>query len=302
MINHEYANNLVIRNNTPIGGVSWMPPTFVATTNVDFNPDGSVRGERHTTLTIIGPDGRDISAVNGGVVDVRQLAASWVDHWSIVYSVSGNPIPTTGGLATINCYAINKRTLAGITDQSFIQYAAPSVSSDNAVFAKSATSANGTNNWMLTISAGENQSTERSTNIVISHEGATETFRITQAAGVKVYSKPVITFRASKGTNSAFPLSSAANELSNLTYQVSVSYQWNGIGAVYNETYYPTISGSAIGFNRNIISDGSSMVLTEKNYGDQRSITYTATFEIGGQTADPVSVTIYQARAWNVET
>lgn len=302
VINHEYANNLTIRNNASVGGLSWVPPTFSATTNTDLNADGSIRGERHTTLTIIGPDGKDITAHNGGVVDVRQLAASWVNRWSIVYSVSGNPIPTTGGTATVNCYAVNNRTLAGVSNPSFVQYAAPSASSDNSVFTKSGTSANGANNWMFTVSIGENQSSERGTNVVISHEGATERFRVTQAGGVKVYKKPVITFTANNGTDPKDALTSQDNQKSVLSYSVSVSYQWNGVGAVYNETYYPTISGSATGFIRSIISEGTSMVSTEKNYGDQRSVTYTASFSIGGQAADPISVTIYQARAWNVET
>ena len=301
VINHEYASNLTIRNNSSVSGFTWTPPTFKATVNTDINGDGSIKGERHTTLTIVGPDGKDITVANGGVVNVKQLAASWVNNWSIKYTLSGNPIATTGGSATVNFYAVNNRTLAGVSSSSYIVYAQPASSSDNSAFTKSATSASGANNWMFTVSIGENRSAERGTNIVLSHEGATASFRITQNAGVKVYGKPVITFTTNNGT-SARPLSSAANEMAVLSYSVSATYQWNGAGAVYTETYYPTISGSATGFNRTETASGTSLVKTEANYGTERSVTYTATFSIGGQTANPVSVTIYQKRAWNVDT
>lgn len=301
VIGHEYVTNLSIRNNSSVSGFSWSQPLFSATPNADLNPDGSIKGQRQTTLTIIGPDGLDISAVNGGVVNINQSSASWVNNWSIQYSVSGNPIPLLGGSAQVTCYAINNRSLAGVTNTSYIQYAEPVVSSDNSAFTRSATTYAGSNNWQFTISAGANYSTARSTNVVLAHGGATANFSISQSAGVKVYLKPVITFTAKGGTNPEVPLSSAEGKLSVLTYTVSVSYQWNGVGEVFTETMYPVISGSGTGFIKTENGNGKSVVRTEANKGDARNVTYTATFSIGGQTADPVSVTIYQARAWNVD-
>ena len=67
------------------------------------------------------------------------------------------------------------------------------------------------------------------------------------------------------------------------------------------ETYYPTITGNAEGFVRIETETGKSRVSTEANNGKERSVVYTANFTIGGQTAEPVSVTIWQARAWNVD-
>ena len=301
VLDHEYASNLNIRSNSTVGGFTWSKPSFSATPNTDLNGDSSIKGQRQTTLTIIGPDGIDITAANGGTINVNQSAASWVNNWSIQYAVTGNPIPLQGGSAQVTCYAVNNRTLAGVSNSSYIQYAEPTVSSSNSAFTRSSTTSNGANSWTFTISAEANSSTARSTNVVLSHEGATTNFNITQSAGVKVYRKPVITFTANNGTNSNFPLSSAAGNKSVLTYSVSVSYQLNGEGEIFTETMYPTISGSGIGFSKIENGTGKSTVTTEANKGDAREVTYTATFSIGGQTADPVSVTIYQARAWNVD-
>ena len=118
---------------------------------------------------------------------------------------------------------------------------------------------------------------------------------------MKVYSKPVITMTANKGTDKTRPLTSAAGDRSILTYSVSVRCSWNGVGASNLETYYPTITGNAEGFVRTETETGKSRVSTEANNGKERSVVYTANFTIGGQTAEPVSVTIWQARAWNVD-
>lgn len=423
VINHEYADNLTIRNNSSVGGFTWSPPSFSATANTDLDASGGIKGERRTTMTVVGPDGKDITAANGGVINVNQLAGAWVNNWSISYTLTGSPIAASGGTATVTCYAVNKRSLAGVTDNKFTVYAAPSSSSSNSTFTKSAITANGATNWKFTVSAPNNTTeSARSTSITLSHESATVNFDISQAkgsitsytygpwktssvtgsvspstvaasggnftysavakqvrdktpvwngvagsgttiangdsqtinvsaswtkvdgaatinsngtgsygnnesgsartsnakatyggvsspnvpvyqsAGNKVYSKPVITFKGDEGTNIDDALSSSANEKCILTYSVSVSYQWNGSGTSYSETYYPTISGSATGFVRTETAQGKSSVITEANYGDARSVTYTATFSISGQTANPVSVTIYQKRAWNVDT
>lgn len=422
VIDHERMPNLTIRNNATVGGFNWTAPAFSANPNSDLNMDGTIKGERKTTMAIIGPDGKDITSKNGGLVKVKQLAGTWINKWSIHYTLSDNPIAATGGTATIKCYAVNERSLAGIVDKKYNVYVAPDVSIDNNVFLKSSIIEDGTNKWKLTVSASNNTTTSvRSASVTLQYQTAKETVGVTQTAGkitsnvygpwltksvsasvspvtvaanggnfvysaiakqvrdvtpvwngvvgsgtaisggdsretnvsavwtkvdgvatinsngtgsysnnestsrlisnayatydgvnsvripvyqeagAKVYSKPVITMTANKGIDKTRPLTSAAGDRSILTYSVSVRCSWNGIGADNLETYYPTITGSAEGFVRIETEAGKSRVSTEANNGKERSVVYTANFTIGGQTAEPVTVTIWQARAWNVD-
>ena len=89
----------------------------------------------------------------------------------------------------------------------------------------------------------------------------------------------------------SIPASGGTSTLSySASYQRRAVYESGSKGSWTDQVGTPTISGSATGFSRS-----GTTVTVSANTGSQRSVTYTASFSIGGKSATPKSVTITQS-------